>query len=289
MMCGITARAKRYDTRPIPAHIERPITVPHSHSTNLTHSKYDPSTAAHIDANLVGRAPLDEAGLCVATQLPDIPQFAGSVVQGLPIGRGVIRWRVEVLIGQRIRAVLGGHSRCVYGHGMGRNLRPVAVLGVLLAFALVVAACGGDQALSKDEYVAQGNAICEDANAKFEAVSLEFANLPDASNPEEFAEPLVADYVDQFTAVLEEQLADLRDLAAPEGDEDLLAALYDDLEAVLSAIPQLAAAAAAGDLAAIAQLTSNEDRGHAGLRVVASAFSDLDNQASEYGLTVCGE
>jgi hypothetical protein len=50
-----------------------------------------------------------------------------------------------------------------------------------------------------------------------------------------------------------------------------LAALYDDLEAVLRAIPQLAAAAA-GDPTAIEQLTSNEDQGHAGLRVVATAF-----------------
>ena len=91
------------------------------------------------------------------------------------------------------------------------------------------------------------------------------------------------------TPVLEEELADLRALAAPEGDEDLLAAIYDDLEAVLRAIRQLAAAAAAGDLAAIEQLTSNEDQGHAGLRVVATAFSDLDIRAGEYGLTVCGD
>ena len=118
-----------------------------------------------------------------------------------------------------------GHSLCEYGPRMGRNLRPVAVLGLSLAFALVVTACGGDEALSKDEYIAQGNAICEDANVQFEAVNQEFTNLPDASNPEEFAEPLAADYVDQFTAVLKEQLADLRALAAPEGDEDLLAGI----------------------------------------------------------------
>jgi hypothetical protein len=188
-----------------------------------------------------------------------------------------------------ICADMGGHSPCVYGHWMGRNLRPVAVLSLLLAFALVVAACGGDETLSKDEYIAQGNAICEDANAQFRAVQQEFADLPDASNPEEFAEPLVANFVDQYTAVLEEQLADLRALAAPEGDENLLAAIYDDLEAVLRAIRQLAAAAAAGDVAAIEQLTSNEDQGHAGLRVVGTAFSDLGIRAGEYGLTVCGE
>jgi len=171
---------------------------------------------------------------------------------------------------------------------MGRNRCPVAVLGLLLAFAVVGAACGGDVALSKDEYIAQADAICEDANAQFDAINLEFANLPDPSNPEEFAEPLAADFIDQFTAVLEEQLADLRALASPEGDENLLAAIYDDLEAVLRAIRQLAAAAAAGDLEAIEQLPSQEDQGHAGLRVVATAFSELDVRANEYGFTVCG-
>lgn len=171
---------------------------------------------------------------------------------------------------------------------MGRNRHSVAVLGVLLAFALVGAACGGDATLSKDEYIAQADAICADANTRFDAIRVEFANLPEPSNVEGFAEPLVADFVDQFTTVLEEQVSDVRALPAPEGDEDVLAAMYDDLEAVARAIRQLAAAAAAGDVEAIEQLTSQEDQGHAGLRVVATAFSDLDIRAREYGLTVCG-
>jgi hypothetical protein len=184
---------------------------------------------------------------------------------------------------------MGGHSPCVYGHCMGRNLRPVAVLGLLLAFALVVAACGGDEALSKDEYIAQGNAICEDTNAQLEAIISEsVAELPDEFTPDEFAEVLVGDFVDHFTAAIEGQLADLRDLAAPEGDENLLASFYDEVEAVLGAINQLADAAAAGDPAAIEQLTSDEDPGHGGLPVVAMAFDDVDMRAIEYGLTVCG-
>jgi hypothetical protein len=168
------------------------------------------------------------------------------------------------------------------------NVRPVAALGLLLAFALVGAACGGDVAVSKDEYIAQADAICADANAQFDAIRVEFANLPEPSNVEGFAEPLVADFVDQFTAVLEEQVSDVRALPVPEGDEDLLATIYDDLEGVARAIRELAAAAAAGDLGAIEQLTSQEDQGHAGLRVVATAFSDLDIRANEYGFTVCG-
>ena len=176
---------------------------------------------------------------------------------------------------------------------MGRNLSPVAVLGLLLALALLGAACAGDEALSKDEYIAQGNAICEDTIAQFEALFSEFfADLSEESTPEEFAELFAGDFADQFTAVIEGQLADLRDLAAPEGDENLLAALYDDVEAALGAINQLADDAAAGDPAAIERLAAretDEDPSHGFLRVAATAFDEVDKQAIEYGLTVCAD
>ena len=170
---------------------------------------------------------------------------------------------------------------------MGKNLRPVTVLGLLLALVLLGAACAGDEALSKDEYIAQGNAICEVTNARFEEISSEFyAALPEDSPPEEF-DAVFAEFIDQVTAVSEGQLADLRDLAAPEGDEELLAALYDDIEAVMGALNELADAAAAGDPEAIEQLASREDPGHGGLRIASTAFDEVDKQAIEYGLTVC--
>ncbi len=185
---------------------------------------------------------------------------------------------------------MGAHSPSVYGHRMGRNPHSVAVLGLLLVFALAVAACGSDDALSKDEYIAQGNAICENTHTHLEAIFAEsVANLPAEFTPEEFAEVLVGGLLDQFTAAIEEQLADLRALAAPEGDEILLASFYDEVEAVLGAIKQLADAAAAGDPSAIEQLTAGEDPGHGGLPVVSAAFDDVDTRAIEYGLTVCGE
>ncbi|MGI9586478.1 MAG: hypothetical protein ACR2N7_12900 [Acidimicrobiia bacterium] len=173
---------------------------------------------------------------------------------------------------------------------MGRSVHPVAVLGLLLALTLVVAACGGDVALSKDEYIAQGNAICEDTKARLQAEFLEaVADLPDGFSPEEFAEVLYGGFLDQYTAAIEQQLVDVRALAAPEGDEDLLASLYDDVEEVLGAINQVADAAAAGDPSAIEQLTASEDPGHGGLAVVSAAFDDVDMRAIDYGLTVCGE
>jgi len=176
---------------------------------------------------------------------------------------------------------------CGYGHRIGKNPRPASVTGLLLVLALLGAACTADEALTKDEYIAQGNAICEDANARFEAISSEFyADLPEDSTPEEFVE-VFSEFIDQVTAVSEDQLAELRDLAAPEGDEELLAGLYNDLEAVLGALNDLANAAAAGDPAAIDQLASREDPGHGGLRIASTAFDEVDNQAIEYGLTAC--
>ena len=172
-------------------------------------------------------------------------------------------------------------------------MRRFGVLGPLLAFALVGAACGGDEALSKDEYIAQGNAICEDANAQLEAIFSEFfADFSEESTPEEFAELFAGDFTDQFTAAVEGQLADLRDLAAPEGDENLLAALYDDVEGVMDEINQLADDAAAGDPAAIERLAAretDEDPSHGSLPVAATSFDEVDKRAIEYGLTVCGE
>ena len=185
--------------------------------------------------------------------------------------------------------VVGAHSPSVYGLRMGRIPRSVAVMGLLLVFALAVAGCGGDDALSKDEYIAQANAICEDTYADLESIFAESAaDLSADSTPEELADVLLGGFLDQYTAAMEEQLADLRALAAPAGDEIVLASFYDEVETVLGAMNQLADDAAAGDPSAMEQLTAREDPGHSGLPVVSAAFDDVDARAIEYGLTVCG-
>lgn len=159
----------------------------------------------------------------------------------------------------------------------------------LLLLALVAAGCGGDDALSKDEYLAQANAICESTFADLEAIFTEStADLSAEFTSEELAGVLLGGFLDQYIAAIEAQLVDLRALAAPQGDEVLLASFYDEVEAVLLAIDQLASSAAAGDASAIEQLTAREDPGHSGLPAVSAAFDELDKRAIEYGLTVCG-
>ena len=65
--------------------------------------------------------------------------------------------------------------------------------------------------------------------------------------------------------------------------------LYDDIEAVLDALTELAVAAAVGDPAAIAQLASREDAGHGGLRMASTAFDEVDERALDYGLIACAD
>jgi hypothetical protein len=172
---------------------------------------------------------------------------------------------------------------------MGRNPLSVTLTGLLLVLALGAAGCGGGDALPKDEYIAQANAICEDTYAHLEVAFAESAaDLSAEFTSEELAEVLLGGFLDQYIAAIEVQLVDLRALAAPEGDEALLESFYDEVEAVLGAISQLASSAAAGDASAIEQLTARSDPGHGGLPAVSAAFDDVDMRAIEYGLTVCG-
>ena len=168
--------------------------------------------------------------------------------------------------------------------------RSGAVIGLLVLFALAIAGCGSGDGLPKDEYIAQANAICASTFADLEAQFAESAaDLSADFTPEELAEVLLGGFLDTYIAAIEEQLVALRALAAPEGDEILLASFYDDVEAVLGAIEQLATTAAEGDPSAIEQLTARQDPGHSGLPAVSAAFEDVDKRAIEYGLTVCGE
>ncbi len=146
--------------------------------------------------------------------------------------------------------------------------------GLVVAIALVAGACGDDaEALTKEEYIEQANAICAASNAQAELIFEEVtADLPDEPTPQQVAEAVV-EIGTRSTPIIEAQLDDLRALRAPEGDEDTLAALFDDVEAAQEEFIQLAEDAAAGDQAAFRE----ED-----------PFADVDQRAIQYGLTVCG-
>ena len=157
-------------------------------------------------------------------------------------------------------------------------MRHAAFLAILVIVGLVAAACGSDEALTKAEYIEQGNAICAISNAQIEGVFEEvFADFPDEPAQEQLSE-FFGEISARFIPIMETQVADLRELAAPKEDKETLKVLLDDVEAVVEEAGQLAEDAAAGDQAAIDRIDSSDD-----------PFADVNRRSQEYGLTVCGE
>jgi hypothetical protein len=117
------------------------------------------------------------------------------------------------------------------------------VLGILAA--LVGAGCGGDETLSKEEYVSRLNAMCEDFSAR----------------EKQIGEPqTIADLVTKGPRVLHafEQtiLEETRDLKAPDEIADQAERLADLAEQQRDAIADLIDAAKNGDIVKVRQLAS---------------------------------
>jgi hypothetical protein len=116
--------------------------------------------------------------------------------------------------------------------------RLIAVLIGVLAIAALAAGCGssGDStettaALSKAEFIKQGDAICEKGSKQIEGEAEEFAeeNNIDTSKPtEKQQEEVIATVV---APALRNQADELSELGAPEGEEGKAAAILDALEA----------------------------------------------------------
>ncbi len=157
----------------------------------------------------------------------------------------------------------------------------------LAVLAMVVAACGDDPAsLSKEDFVAQADAICAATNEIAEPIWDEFwetafADLPDGpTTPAENAQVMLAldALFDDLTPLNQDQLSDLRALGLPDGDGELITAIYDDFDDTLAAVNQTIDDAVAGDSEAIETLTVGDD----------DPFADVNQRARDYGLVVCG-
>ena len=113
--------------------------------------------------------------------------------------------------------------------------------GCAIAMALMVAGagagCGDDdeEALSKAEYIKQGDAICKKAGADLEKEVEDM--FPDLGPNEEPTEEQLTTFVDDaFKPNADGQLDDLRDLPPPEGDEDTLNGIYDGFEEAVATV-----------------------------------------------------
>jgi hypothetical protein len=109
-------------------------------------------------------------------------------------------------------------------HRLGLATR---VIAISLAAVAGLTACGDDdEALSEDEFVEQGNAICDEGAERTDAI---FEELGDDPTDEQFAAA-----VEETADDIEGQISDLRDLEAPgaiaDGVDAALDQAEDDLE-----------------------------------------------------------
>ena len=138
-----------------------------------------------------------------------------------------------------------------------------------LALAGVAAGCGGgggDDRLTKEDYIAQADAICKATNEEIDA-------LGEPETLEEVA-TLAADAI----KLQEDGLAELRALEPPEADEATLNEAYALVEQQVDLGRQIQEAAEAGDMEKIQELLTQGE----------PIDDQADAIATEYGLTECG-
>lgn len=142
----------------------------------------------------------------------------------------------------------------------------LATLPVAVALLLVPSACGGEEPLSKAEYVKQADAICTDY----------------ANRQKKLGEPKsvkdIERLADETKPLVEAQLKKLRALNAPDSVKDDANDAYDLLDQQVPKIDELVAAAKKNDVKRIQK--------------IATEAGKLDDQANAkakaIGLKVCG-
>jgi hypothetical protein len=162
--------------------------------------------------------------------------------------------------------------------------KPILTIAAAATAGLLITACGDDvTALSKPEFIAQANTICQISNDKVEPIfnavyeGIEDVDFDDPENELLFIVRF-DDAMDVVKPIFDKQLEDIRALEPPKEDKQLIETLIADQQATLDKFEADIAAAATGDQAALLALDTEED-----------PFDDINRRAREYGLTVCGE
>jgi hypothetical protein len=140
----------------------------------------------------------------------------------------------------------------------------ILMLGCIVAVGLIAAGCGSDDngdsgggggdALSKEDFLAQGNQICKDGNAALNA-----ADAP-AGRDEASLDAFVAD---TFVPNIQGQIDDLNDLTPPDEIADDVNKALDDAQTALDRVKD--------DPSTLANDT----------------FADVGQQFTDIGLTEC--
>jgi hypothetical protein len=141
----------------------------------------------------------------------------------------------------------------------------VAVVSAGFA-ALGLAACGGGERLTKAEFIAAADAICEQATR-----ALDELEEPDSLEK-------LADYAPRASEIVADQLERLRELRPPEADEGLIDRALDLSEQQNELAEEVGEAAAAGDRERAGELVGQ----------IQPLDEEANHIAQEYGFDVCG-
>jgi hypothetical protein len=137
-----------------------------------------------------------------------------------------------------------------------------ALAALALGAGLTSAGCGGEDHLSKSEFLSQGNAICAKGNKEIDAAAKKTFDKqrPSSAELNRFAE-------DTLIPSIQGQIDGIDDLSAPAGDEDQVNAIVDEAQSAL-------------------------DKGKADPSLLVSEkndpFSKANKLANDYGLKACG-
>jgi predicted transcriptional regulator len=155
-----------------------------------------------------------------------------------------------------------------------RRSRPAFAVAALCAAAL--AGCGpfGDDELTEEEFLAQGDEICEQGREQYIALQEEPPRT--ASEHAELARQLIE--------ITEGEIADLRELNAPVGSEDALEEYLDAREEGLDAIRDGLEAAEGGDADAYADAQAEVAQGQLERARLAErvGFTECSRPLNEY-------
>ena len=138
----------------------------------------------------------------------------------------------------------------------------------MLLVVFVLAGCSdddGEEGLTKAEYIAQADAICVKHN---ETQTKLTADIPSTATAAETAKV----YLDKVIPDTRAQQEELRALAAPDADRDLLEDFYDDVDEVIGDIEK-----------------GLRDHPEETLSAEVSPFADLNARGKEYGFKDCSE
>ena len=103
-----------------------------------------------------------------------------------------------------------------------------ATAAVTVAIALGAAGCGGDDGPTRAEYVKEANAICKRHYVKISAAASKVLAGGKLPTPQEFGRLAMGTIIPEYEA----QIAELRDVEAPEEQADAHRKWLDDSEAL---------------------------------------------------------